>query len=340
MPGNGSASKHDLNGGRSGGDGDEQIWAQRCKLYSYKTNAHNWVHLGVGKGSLLRSAHKDTVGFVFLEEELKVPMAKHPVQSISGLQLNSGTAKGCSWSTGMDAIQSQGRQWFTAKFATSEAALRFKDALEALMENPGADILPAKTADLDCVRAQSPLSLSAVPPALPGSRGGTANSPGLFEGGARRRADSNASSSPGSPMLEDALEEWQTLWPVTSSFSAHVPPLQAWLLYFERSLVRPERNVRETSTVYIGAYDSKELALTMSVRAMDAHCDQSIPWRVRSCWEQVEDRRKLVGDEGIIISVQNTSGEFNRVKLCRMDFNKEFQSSGRSEGDTLWDCEE
>lgn len=266
---------------------EDQLWAQRCKLYLFRAKAKNWVQIGTGKGSLNRTA-AGVVSFVFVSEELKIAMARHPLASASNPQPTQGTDKGWSW-TARDTIQppdGDKPQWFTAKFSTAHSGQSFKDAVDMLIADP-----------------------STAPP-TPGAR-----FPALAQG--HLGSISPISSRLASPQLGNA-----------------VPRVgEAWLLYFEKGVSRKGSAVRETSTIYIGAFESKTEAVTSSVRAMDMHSDPS--WRDRSLWDKVYDRRGTIGDKGVVVAVVAADGSFYHVKLRRVPFNLELPATGLSEG-TLW----
>lgn len=298
MPGEGFEDEAEGDGQPVGCEG-EQLWAQRCKLYIYKTKASNWVQIGTGKGSLVRTMPSGRVEFLFEDETLMIPAAKQFIEASSDLQANAGTDKGWSW-TAIDSIQGyhgqeQGpqTQWFTVKFATAEAAQFFKKAFDKLRKDPGTgDHLQTKIA---AGQPGSPTSSAPFPP----THGGLAS--------------------------------------VHAGTSLASPPGDAWLVYFEKGTIAKGSNSMETSTIYIGAYDTKDQSILSAVRAMDTYCDKSQPWRVKDCWERREDRRKTVSDKGVIVSVENADGAFNHVKLRRVPFNLDLPPSGLTEGDDLWD---
>jgi len=293
MPGDGFAA-----------DGEEQLWAYRCKLYIYRRKSKSWVDIGTGKGSLRRSHPSSGVEFAFVDEKNKIPMARHFVETATALKPNSGTDKCWSW-TAKDQIQEgEGTedQWFSLKFSTVDAAKKFKavyDTFRPPGENEGADEDESKADTLLGALPVSPLFGAA-------------------------EVASPASSCPASPEPTS-----RTLRHLSSGGR------EAFLLYFEKGVHQRGAAVRQASTIYIGAYDSKVQALSNAVRAMDHNCDPIRPWRDQQLWSVREDHRDSVGDKGVIILVQDDDGVYFQTKLRKVPLNMDLSQKGGSET-ALW----
>lgn len=314
MPGEGFAADY-VADQREKAVREEQLWAQRCKLYLYRLKARNWIHIGTGKGSLSKKVGR--VEFLFEDEKFHMPMARHFIDTASTLSLNAGTDRGWSW-TAHDQIQQHGEeaQWFTAKFASADAADNFKDAFTALQEDPDAELPPFEAAS----RAESRASHAHTWQA-------TSEHPARSQ----RRASPAPSSVPASPEMD---------YRELSREAVRVPPLaetavkgEAWLLYFEKGTVK--HGMAETSTAYVGVYGSKAQALINSVRAMDTHDDIARSWRIKSHWTRCEDRRKTIGDKGAIIAVHGADGAFNQVKIRKLPFNQDLISHDNGKDDSI-----
>lgn len=358
-------------GGKGDEKGKEVLWAQRCKLYTYVRRTKSWVQLGVGVGSIVRQQPPGRVDFTFEEGHLRVPVARHPVQAMSGLRTNSGTDKGWSW-TAFDTIQKQDgkkEHWFTCKFSTMEVAESFKEALDTLKEDTSADVIPPGSP----VSPSPSLSLSKTllsPPDSPKQASHVSQPQPLPPDSPTRQSSQGLPSTkfedtllPGSPLANAARSSARLSSTSVSSPTLSSPPLantersgarlsstsmssptqqsrqgqEIWLLYFEKGVFNQKNLMIEISAVYISVYSSKERALKSAVRAMDAHCDKEISWRDRECWDWFVDRRTVVGDRGVVIAVEAEDGTLNQVKLRKLPYDVDLPASGLTEGDQLWE---
>lgn len=297
-----------------GGGGEEQLWAYRCKLYIFRHKSNNYVDIGTGKGSLRKSHPSSGVEFVFEDEKMKLPVARHLLDHSTPLKSNAGTDKGWSWKA-KDQIQAAEErsedQWFTIKFPTVDSANKFKsvwDMFKPQEENEGADDLTHADA------LQMPMLSAALP----------------------------VSPTFGVPPEADALESPETSCPASPEVATRTlrsqvarEPREAFLLYFEKGSYQRGAAVRQASTIYIGAYDTKVQALANAIRAMDHNCDPTRPWRERGYWSNVEDNRMNIGDKGVVILVQADDGAYYQTKLRKMPLNMDLPHMGGNDTQ-LW----
>jgi len=323
------------------------LWAQRCKLYMYRRAAKGWVDIGMGKASLGKSHASSRMEFVFEDEENRMPMVRHYLDTATPLISKSGAGHVYSW-TARDQIQvhpDEEQQWFAVKLSSVAAAKHFKDVFDCWVPAAAAggvcedewqcgggkkgggnnicDSLLAAS-PLKASFPASPLSAAtpseAVPPIMPLVGGGLDPSSVLALGG---------EAFPPSP-LADTSSQARAM-----SASGGFRSGEVYLLYFETGRLSQgceQRSMKQASTIYIGAYTSKEQALRNAVRAMDAHKDPKRSWRNKRLWTRCEDFRSQVGDKGIVLAVYGEGGVYFQTKIRKMHLNADLPQYG-SEGD-------
>jgi len=292
--------------------GYEQLWAQRCKVYIYRSAAGDWVSLGTGTGQLVRIESGD-VEFVFEDSTLRIPTVRHALATATPLQRNSTSGRGFSWSA-KDQIQARADevdQWFTVKLDSAENAAKFKDAFDGIVTSHedthgavtehGADTRRSDASVRHHVATETPQDAAMA-----------------------RAGSTSPGSVPASPVV--------SVRAFKAAASAEGAG-EAWLLYFERGTHVKGGAVREAQTVYVGVFDSKAAAIRNASRAMDLYGDAALPWRQRDLWGRREDYRRRVGDKGTVLAVKNSSGAYQQAKIRKLHHNRDLQEVASDGGD-------
>mmetsp|Transcript_71117 Transcript_71117/g.205941 ORF Transcript_71117/g.205941 Transcript_71117/m.205941 type:complete len:305 (+) Transcript_71117:68-982(+) len=300
--------------------GEQQLWAQRCKVYIYRSAASNWISLGTGKCQLLEEEHGDVV-FRFEDTSLRIPTVKHSLATATSLQRNSTSGRGFSWSA-KDEIQGReevGDQWFTIKFASAEAASSFKGIFDSHVGSHEDAHGAVTETGADSRRSNASVRMHQV-----------ASTDSQRPGYTRAGSISPATSMPASPMV--SVRAFKAAAAAASADSGG----EAWLLYFEQGTHMEDGAVREARTVYIGVYGSKAAAIENAPRAMDLYGDPNLPWRLRNIWGRREDYRRRVGDKGTVLAVKNADGSYQQTKIRKLHHNRDLPECVPDSGD-LWE---
>mmetsp|Transcript_41895 Transcript_41895/g.76126 ORF Transcript_41895/g.76126 Transcript_41895/m.76126 type:complete len:288 (-) Transcript_41895:88-951(-) len=114
-----------------GDEDDEQLYAQRSKLFRWRDG--EWKERGIGEARLLKSRESGQVRFLMRQERTGKIVANHSVikhETYCDLRLNKDSDKIWCWSALDYADEDFKVEEFGLKFATAELANAFKEAFD------------------------------------------------------------------------------------------------------------------------------------------------------------------------------------------------------------------
>ena len=142
---------------RTGEEGQEVLFCERCKLYRYDSDASQWKERGIGDIKILLNPNSGKYRILMRREHVFKLCANHMISSDMELKPFPNSDKAWLWTTFADFSEEvAAAETLGAKFRTNEIAAQFKDSFDKALkcvtskvENVGSSAKPEakQTAD-------------------------------------------------------------------------------------------------------------------------------------------------------------------------------------------------
>ena len=116
---------------RTGEEGQEVLFCERCKLFRYDGGASQWKERGVGDIKILRDSNSNKIRILMRREHVLKLCANHMISTDMVLKPFPNSDKAWLWTTLADFSEEKATaETLAARFRTSEVAAKFKETFD------------------------------------------------------------------------------------------------------------------------------------------------------------------------------------------------------------------
>ena len=122
---------------RTGEEGQEVLFCERCKLFRYDRDTSQWKERGVGDMKILRNPSANKCRILMRREHVLKLCANHMICADMGLKPFPKSDRAWLWTTLADFSEDVATaETLAARFRTSEVAVQFKETFEKAVQSP------------------------------------------------------------------------------------------------------------------------------------------------------------------------------------------------------------